>query len=596
MNYHLLSRTGQILLTVTCGLFLVISPAAAAKQKSSLQLRVTGVTDELEENVTTALVLPPLLARSGRIEPRWLQRFVQQVPALVSEALKPYGYYHAQTTTSTETFNDSGKTRLNVAIVPGEPVRIRTLTITIAGPGADEPALQELREFRPLQEGEILRQDYYETAKGALLSRCIDLGYLRAAFTRHQILLDLANNRAEIDLALDTGPLFRFGAVTISGAPSYPEHFLRRYLAFKPGRPFSYARTGQTQLNFLNSDRFRTVTVTPLTSEKETNPIPVDIILEPTARRKLRPGVGFGTDTGPRFTLQYRDLNVQQRGHELTTELMIAGQRQQLTASYVLPGLHNINNQTTLHLGAERKQLDTYENRIYSTEIERQKIFLNGNQGSLFLRLTQEEAALEGKRTSRARMLIPGFRWLRRELNDELRPSSGYQYHLEVRGAHEKVVSDTTLLQTIASASAVQRLPWSFQLIGRVKGAATLQNGTIDDIPVSLRFFTGGDRSVRGYAYQSLGPTDASGQVIGGRHLLIGSLELERNINEDWALAIFFDTGNAFNQLADFERYDGAGLGVRRYTPVGPIKLDLARTVGQPKVSYRLHFSIGFGW
>ncbi len=128
----------------------------------------------------------------------------------------------------------------------------------------------------------------------------------------------------------------------------------------------------------------------------------------------------------------------------------------------------------------------------------------------------------------------------------------------------------------------------------RAEGGITIQD-EFDDLPPSMRFFAGGDQSVRGYAYKSLGPKDAQGDVIGGRHLMIGSAEVEMPINDDWSLALFYDTGNAFDNVKDYELAHGAGLGIRRHTPIGPIKLDIARQL-EGNRDYRLHLSVGFGW
>jgi len=118
-------------------------------------------------------------------------------------------------------------------------------------------------------------------------------------------------------------------------------------------------------------------------------------------------------------------------------------------------------------------------------------------------------------------------------------------------------------------------------------------NGDFMDVPIPFRFFTGGDSSVRGYAYQSLGPKDARGNVVGGKHLLAGSIELERAIGTDWGIAAFYDAGNAFDDFGSFQLAQGVGLGVRYYTPVGPIRLDLARQAGVSDPQYRFHFTVG---
>jgi translocation and assembly module TamA len=116
----------------------------------------------------------------------------------------------------------------------------------------------------------------------------------------------------------------------------------------------------------------------------------------------------------------------------------------------------------------------------------------------------------------------------------------------------------------------------------------------VRDLPASLRFFAGGDRSVRGYSYQSLGPKDSTGKVIGGKNLFVGSLEIERPVLKDWGVALFYDAGNAFNSLSEVNLFQGAGIGLRYYSPVGTLRLDLARQIGVDNPKFRIHFTVGF--
>jgi translocation and assembly module TamA len=120
-----------------------------------------------------------------------------------------------------------------------------------------------------------------------------------------------------------------------------------------------------------------------------------------------------------------------------------------------------------------------------------------------------------------------------------------------------------------------------------------MQEETIADIPASLRFFTGGDRSVRGYKYLSLGPENNKGEVVGGKHLLVGSVELERALFSDWGIAAFYDAGNSFDSLTDIRLFQGAGMGIRYYTQIGAIRLDLARQIDVDDPDFRIHFGIG---
>ncbi|BCR05567.1 outer membrane protein assembly factor [Desulfuromonas versatilis] len=559
-----------------------------------VQVVVEGLEDDLLKNVQAALVVPSALVRDGVPDLRWLKRFERQVPQKVAAALAPFGYYDAEVTTRLEKTGDK-RYLLEVEVTPGEPVRVTELHLDIEGAGANVKELRALVGRFPLERGAVLRHDLYEKGKGALKSRAIDLGYLDAEFSRHEVRVHRGERSAEIDLVLDTGAHFRFGDVLVHGAPDYPERFLLRYQAFKRGDDFSYARLGQTQLNFLDSDRFREVIVTPRKDLAEDREVPVDIKLVPSARRRLRPGVGYGTDTGPRVSLNYKDVNLFHLGHELKADLLIAQLRQSLVGSYTMPGYRNIESFTIFRVGYEHEDIDTFETESLFAEAERVRGFGKGRLGSVFLRLLQEKSSI-GEEQNSSQMILPGVRFSRRRYNDPVRPSNGYFYSLESRGGHQVLGSDTGLLQFLVSGNALVSLPGRLSLITRVEAATSLQNEPLREFPVSLRFFAGGDQSVRGYSYKSLGPEDDNGDVVGGKNLAVGSIELERAIGESWGVAAFYDAGNAFNSFSSIKFFQGAGLGVRRYTAVGPIKVDLARQLGVADPSLKLHVSIGFGW
>ncbi len=573
--------------------FLLLSVASFAAEP--LEIEVSGVSEEEAlANVRTALALPPGLVENGQVEPLWLERFEEQLPDRVRQALEPYGYYEAEVKVQRQ-MTGPGRYLLDVTVVEGAPVRVTAVQVRLSGPGATVPRLQRLAADFPLRVGDVLRQDIYGSAKGTLKARVLDRGYLDADFSVHQIRLQRQERRAEIDLELATGERYHFGAARIEGAPDYPEPFLRRYLAFSAGEVFSYPLLGQTQLNFLDSDRFREVIITPEKNLAEGMRIPIELKLVPTARRRLRPGIGYGTDTGARTSLNYRDLNVFHRGHEFNADLSIAERHQSLSANYILPGLRNLDSQTALRTGFVREDLKTFETRSLFAEIEEQRGFSGGRIGSLYLRLLQENYIV-GDQDKLSRMILPGIRFRHNSYADPVRPKKGFRYTLEARGAHQALGSDTGLLQFLASGNTVIPLPWKLKLLLRTQGGISLKNEPLAEIPASLRFFAGGDQSVRGYAYQSLGPKDASGQVVGGEHLAVGSAEIEVPLGENWGVAAFFDLGNAFNVLTKIDWASGAGLGVRRYTVIGPIKIDIARQVGIANPAYRLHLSVGLGW
>ncbi|MBE0568866.1 MAG: outer membrane protein assembly factor [Deltaproteobacteria bacterium] len=570
-------------------------PVCVAWGKDTVKVELRGLEGKAKENAEAVLSLPPGLVRDGKVDRYWLNRLVDQAPDKVREALEPFGYYDAAAAVRIEA-PEEGTYRIVVTVDPGEPVRVTSVDVRLTGAGADETALRRLADDFPLKKGDALRQDVYEQMKGALQSRAQDLGYLDADFAVHTIRLNRAARSAAIDLELATGPEYLFDGVTLEGASEYPDHFLRRYLAFKAGEPFSYAKLGQTQLNFGNSDRFEEVIITPRKEAAKDRNIPVDIRLTPSAPKRLRPGVGYGTDTGPRISLKYQDVNFLHKGHELQGEFYLSQRSQAAAGKYILPDRSTASRYTSLELGLMRENVDTYLTRSVFAELDRVRDFGGGRKGSLYLRLLYERYAV-GSEDSTSFVVLPGVRYSQRHfIGSELRPVQGYRFALEARGTTRALGSDTGFGQLLASGNLLASLPFRLSLLSRIDVGYTDESGPWEKIPASLRFFAGGDHSVRGYAYQSLGPKDNTGMVVGGRHRLVGSVEVERALRENWGVAAFFDAGNAFDSYSHLQLYKGAGIGVRYYTLIGPIRVDLARQLRVEDPAYRVHLSVGLAF
>lgn len=581
----------RICLTLLGACWLLPGQALAA---DPLRLEIEGVAGAELANVQAALAFPPGLVHNGTVDQRWLERFVRQVPDRVGRALQPFGFYAAAIQTELTT-DEQGLHRLLVLIEPGPPVRLSRVRIVVEGPGSERLRREGLEQNFPLKQGDVLHQGLYEEGKADLKRRAQDLGYLDADYAVHEIRVDVEVAAAEVDLLLQSGSRYRFGTVSFTGAEQYPEPFLRRYLAFNTGDVFSYASLGQTQLNLLDADRFEEIRLLPDRPAAVEGQIPVAVELAPGPTKRLRPGIGYGTDTGARFSLTFDHFNMFHRGHELNLLLNLSQVRQSVGAAYILPDTANLYNATALRAGYEREDVDTFDTEKLTAEVERLRDFGRGRKGALYVQLFQEKYTV-GEVADTARMILPGVRYSRRRYRDLVRPRKGHQYELEVRGGHQWLGSDTGLLQVLAAGNLLLPLPGRLTLFTRIQGAVTTQNEPLEDIPASLRFFAGGDQSVRGYAYQSLGPEDDDGEVIGGKHQLVGSMELERALGEKWGVALFYDAGNAFNDFTSMDLKQGAGLGIRRYTPVGPVRLDLARQLGVADPGYRIHLSIGFGW
>lgn len=588
-------QTGSIPLrrwtvVVASVLLSLLAPAPSHAAAEPVKVLVSGIPKgEMLDNVHAALSMPEGMISAGKVNLPWLERFAHNAPDRVRKAMEPFGYYNPQVNAGVE--QSGGDYLLKIDIHPGPPVIVTRVDISISGAGSGERALAELISSFPLKRGDVLRQDRYESAKGQLKSRAAELGYLAADFPSHKILLSIERSEASIELAFETGQQYFFGEITFEGEGAYPETFLRRYLSFETGQVFSYSKIGATHLNFINSDRFQNVTITARKEDALDFRVPVLVRLEPSLPKRFRIGAGYGTDTGPRVALHYKDLNVFKKGHELDSEIDISQRLKGIAAGYTIPG-RKIDSSRGVQFKLLREDVTSYKTSLASVEFDRVQGFGRGMVGTAFLRFQREDSTI-GTEKVNARLVLPGFRFVQQRYDNLVRPTRGFRYGIEVLGTEHFLGSDTGFAQIVSEGHLLVPMPLRLSLLTRATAGATFERGSFNNLPATLRFFAGGDRSVRGYSYQSLGPKDSAGNVVGGKDLLVGSLEVERAILQDWGLAVFYDAGNAFDSLTDLTLFQGAGLGIRYYTKVGAIRLDVARQVAVPNPRFHIHFNFG---
>ncbi len=190
--------------------------------------------------------------------------------------------------------------------------------------------------------------------------------------------------------------------------------------------------------------------------------------------------------------------------------------------------------------------------------------------------------------------MLPGITWSRIEADNIIVPSHGWRVLFDIRGTHRNLSSTASFAQARIQGEWITSFGEQLRLLTRFDaGYSNVDEAST--LPLSQRFFAGGDQSVRGYAYNELAPADADGNIIGGKHLLVGSVELERRFKGEWSnwgLAAFYDTGTAMNEWGA-PLHSGAGIGLRWKSPVGMVRVDVARPLDNDAAGWRLHLSIG---
>ncbi len=530
-----------------------------------------------------------------RLSPARLQALHARAPEEIRRALQPFGYYRPRIEASlVQSPQDDRKDwRATYVIQTGDPVRIRKLNLDMVGEGAADRLLQKARRRFPLKEGEVFEHARYEAAKRRFLQQALSLGYINARYAIHEARVYPEEGAADIKLVLATGIRYQFGPIIFTDSVLDPA-LLARYSDIREGEPYSARRLLELQNALFGTDYFSRVEITPQLEDVAGRRVPVVVDLAPRKRHRYSAGLGYGTDTGLRGSLGYTNRRINRRGHRLRTTLRFSQLEENFTASYLIPFRNPRRDKWELSASFVNDHPDAdREENSYILTVSRS--VGRGRHWMETLRLRyRRDSFLVGSRRGDSKLLLPGFHlaWIRGD-QDRFRIRRGGRLSMDLQAAHEKLFSDTSLLQPRLGVKFI--LPAGLQrsrilLRGEV---ATTFIDRFDRLPPSLRYFTGGDNSVRGYAYESLSPRNEKGERIGGRHELGGSIELDHRFREKWSAAIFWDFGNAFDDWSAPEIEQGAGFGIRWLSPLGPLRIDLAEAVSRPGRDFRLHLVFG---
>ncbi len=519
-------------------------------------------------------------------------RLLQAAPRNIEDLLATEGYFSPSIEQSLETSTEGNSTRnrAKFTVNPGDPVTIQEVDIRFTGEitsqGSDEqPSTSELIESWTLKQDSRFSQDAWTSAKRKLLSGLMLRRYPNARITNSKAEIDATNNKAKLVVEIDSGAPFRFGGLEVNGLQRYPRSLVENINPIKPGEPYSQARLLFFQSELQASGYFSNVEVTSRTEDADPEAAPIVVNVTELQSVQIGIGVGASTNTGARTTLTYQDLNLFDRGWRFTNTLKIEQKAQSLNSLIRLPTDQNgyrdsfnadlnrldIEGQTTSTLGTGVKR--SWGPRSFEQTV-----------GAAYL---LEHVAIDGSESQNNYAATISYGITLRRIDNELNPTRGYLFNALFTSAPLDVMATGKFLQSYAKTQAYYPLTRSTQLITRLEGG--IVSGA-DNAPATYLFRAGGDQSVRGYAYQSLGVADGDA-VIGGRYLVTGSIEVIQWLTSSWGAAVFVDFGNAANTTRDLKPVYGYGLGARFKSPAGPIGVDIAR--GQETGEYRLHFNLG---
>ena len=561
-----------------------INPVSA---QTTVGITISGDLTEIQrQNIHSHLSLARLKENDALSETMF-NRLYAKVEKEAATALEPFGYYTPSIIVSKQLEN--GRHQIDLAVTTGQPVTIQELQISLTGPGKEDAALRKAVQLFPLHINDILDHQLYEEAKEKLIAVALDSGYLKAGFRNNRVEIRRKAQSASMNLQLDTGPQYTFGSIDFT-ADFIDHDLLRKISPVKEGDPFSPKALIRLRQSLFNADYFDTVELDYNIERITAAKIPVRVLLTPNLAHKYGVGLGYGTDTGPRGTLGYTNRHINRFGHQLDLQLQPSERKSNFGAVYTIPIGDPKKDRLTILGKYEIENFAGTNSETWSSTISHDH-FREKGEFSTYLRFLDEQYST-GLDTGHSALVIPGVKGSVFWADDRIATTRGVRITTSLIGSGAGMLADTSFVQAAVHTKAIYTFFEKWRCIGRADLGTTLTDD-IYGLPPSLRYYAGGDQSVRGYGYKKISPTDAAGNVIGGKDLFTYSLELERVLFEEWRGAIFYDSGTVMNTFSTFTLQSGAGIGVRWNAPFGQIRLDLAKALDDESNSWRIHFTMG---
>lgn len=569
-------------------LALITSPGLlrAANDSPGLNLKVNGLKPGLEEAVRSGLTLQQY--RDRAVSEAQLRRLVSRGEAEIAATLEAWGYYSGSVQSRVES-NAAGSFDVVYDVAPGEPTLVTGSQVTVDGDAAKVPPVASALEAFVPKVGERFDHVQYEASKTAIQKALGDAGFLGAKLVTHRVEVHAAKRTADIQLAWSGGPRYKFGPTTFTGGQFTPE-LLDRFMPWREGDDYSSKQLLDMQQRLVGGDYFSTVTVQPRPEKAVDLNVPVDVALTPAKRNIYSSALYASTDRGAGvdFSVQRRWLN--DKGHKGQAEFDVAQRLKAVELSYRIPMPGK--RQRMLSFAGTYRDEET-ESSISQTE----KLAANlarkwsGYTSVYGLQLLSGDFEIGSEDGNSSLFFFEGA--LSRAQSDQ--PAfarRGYSYTLSARFTPGEVLSDTRFASLDLDVKWLRVLGTDSRLILRGE-AGVMKVDDFDLLPPELRFFAGGDRSIRGFGYEEIGSRNEVGDVIGGDRLIEGSIELEHYWRRNFGAAVFVDAGDAFLG-EDFVLHAGTGVGLRWKSPVGVLRLDLAYPIESVDASgWQIHFNIG---
>lgn len=551
--------------------------------QAAVKYVVEGADDAQQQNVQDFLTRQNL---SEQDAPSFIRQRVRQQ---TQQALAALGYFSPTITMALHSDDDDLEVR--VTIKPGEPTRISQFDFKLLGPIQSDSQLKKRLSQQKLAQGKIFNSGQYEDFKQILDSYAKANGFLDGHFVRSTVKVFAKKHQAQVFLHYQGGKQYKFGKIIFSHC-EVPLRLLRNLAPFQAGDPYRSQLVTEFSQELNKTGYFKSVLVEPKGIDHQQGIVNLNVELARKSENIFGVGLGYSTDQGVKGKFKWNHPFINHYGHQFNANVSLSEVEQTVTTEYRIPVDNPVSDFYSLQTGYKKEIDNDTNSRSHLITLARQWELESDWTPQVFVKTLYEDYR-QGLQNDSTLLFMPGFSLSRlRSRGPKNNPYWGDNQSLTAEFSSPKWFSDVTLTKLKAHSKWLRSYGRS-RLIARATGGVIIVDH-IDDVPASMRFFAGGDESIRGYSYKSISPRDDSGQLVGGKYLVSGSIEYNYQIVPKWRLATFYDTGTAANDFSQ-KLYAGVGVGVRWQTPIGSVRLDIAKPLVKDRDNqkWQLHFTLG---
>ncbi len=552
---------------------------------AQVSVDIHGLKSELETAARGSLDLTHYIGRD--VSEAQIRRLFERAADQIRAALEPFGYYGVRVEGELEGGDDAAFNAV-FTVEAGQPVIVAQRNIQVTGAAAQLPSIQSaIKAFEP-DVGETMEHGLYEASKSRIDTALRAAGFLDARLVEHRVEVSRRANSANIELEWDSSQRYRFGEVRFSPS-QFQDGFLERYIPWQEGEYYSTDKLLAMQQRLVDADYFSGVAVQPLVEQASGEVVPIEVMVNPAKRTLYTAGVYMSTDTGPgvRFGMDRRWVN--RDGHKFSADMEYSQRLKSIGTLYKIPRPGPDNRSYNFGATYREERTDTSESRMLRLAANDTRDW-RGFVRTLGLQYLAGDYEIAGERHNSSLLFAEGV-LSRKEADNFFFATRGYALTLALRAAPESPLADTSFVQFSSDAKWIHSPTEKGRLILH-GGLGAMAVDDFNALPPELRFFAGGDRSVRGFDYEEIGEKNASGGVIGGRYLVYAGAEYEHYFLPNWGAAVFTDAGDAFDTTFDVNV--SVGVGLRWKSPIGIVRFDVAKPiVTDLGDGFRLHIIVG---